>query len=116
MQAGIIKMIYWEKHNWGVGSCGLADLCFLSQAPLYFLIITTLFTHVHDFLSVRAIFIFKHGFKKMMCLGGGSKANCHDFIKALPYEKRFYLAYIMHSENLNCSATHGNEDRPFICQ
>ena len=48
MQAGIIKMIYWEKHNWGVGSCGLADLRFLSQAPLYFLIITTLFSHVHQ--------------------------------------------------------------------
>lgn len=63
MQAGIIKMIYQEKHNWGVGSDGVSDLhLFLSQAPLYFLIITTLFTHVHDFLSVRAIFIFKHGF------------------------------------------------------
>lgn len=62
VQAGTVKVSYREKHNWGVGSDGVADLRFLSQAPLYFLIITTLFAHVHDFLSVRAIFIFKHGF------------------------------------------------------
>lgn len=55
-------MIHQEKHNWGVRSDGVSDLHFFKQAPLYFLIITTLFTHVHDFLSVRAIFIFKHGF------------------------------------------------------
>lgn len=44
VQAGIIEMIYPGKHNWGVGSDGVSDLCLLSQARLYFLVTTILFT------------------------------------------------------------------------
>ena len=47
---------------------------------------------------------------------GGPKANHHDFTKALPHGRRFHLTSIIHSENLNCSATHGNEDQPLLCQ
>jgi hypothetical protein len=58
MQAGIIKMIYREKHNWGVGSGGLADLRF-------FITSSFVLSDHHYFIypcASRAIFIFKHGF------------------------------------------------------